>query len=527
MSHISTSVPSKKRIFNGNSKITDLARYGLFAALIAAGAFIKIPIPVVPITLQYIFVNISALLLGKKGAIPVAIYVLTGLCGIPIFTMGGGFSYVLKPTFGYLIGFIVGAFASGTFIDKLKSANFKTMIISGIINIILIYIFGLVYYYLIVNYYIPDSSINIDRLLLLGLLPTVPGDVISCLVSALICVRLKKILFNHKKTNISSCNMSNVSILKSKVLNGYMLTKDEILSLCDAPLEELCKGADEIRNKFCGNIFDMCSIINGKIGGCTENCKFCAQSKHYNTHVKPLGMPSVDEIVNSAKHNYSKGVLRFSIVTAGRALNDEEVDLVCIRYKEIGDSCNIYKCASHGLLTKVQLEKLKEVGVKRYHNNLETSRRYFSSMCTTHSYDDKINTIKAAQEIGLEVCSGGIFGIGETMEDRIDMALELRELSVKSIPVNIINPIPGTPYMGVEPLDYEIVMRIVAIFRFIIPDSMIRIAGGRSLLSDKGAKLFISGANAVATGDMLTTSGISIDDDIKIAKNAGYSVFLH
>ncbi|MDR0695986.1 MAG: biotin synthase BioB [Christensenellaceae bacterium] len=314
--------------------------------------------------------------------------------------------------------------------------------------------------------------------------------------------------------------------IQHSIYQGHQISKEEALLLSIAPLDELCTAANQLREHFCGNVFDMCSIINGKSGGCTENCKFCAQSKHYNTCVPTLDMPSTDIIVNAAKHNYSKGVLRFSIVTAGRALTDNEVDDVCVRYRHVGENCDIYKCASHGLLTKHQLEKIKEAGVKRYHNNLETSRNFFPNMCTTHTYDDKINTIKAAQEVGLEVCSGGIIGIGETMEDRIDMMFDLRDLGVKSIPVNIINPIPGTPYMHITPLDEETIMRVVAVYRFIIPDSMIRIAGGRGLLSDKGAKLFESGANAVATGDMLTTSGISIDHDMEIVKNAGFNVVL-
>ncbi|MDR2267444.1 MAG: biotin synthase BioB [Christensenellaceae bacterium] len=314
--------------------------------------------------------------------------------------------------------------------------------------------------------------------------------------------------------------------MKEKILAGDRISKQDAMRLVDVPLEELCRAADEIREKVCGNTFDMCSIINGKSGGCTENCKFCAQSKHHKTHIEELNPPDCDVVVSEAVHNYNKGVLRFSIVTAGRALSDSEVDDMCEKYQQIGQACDIFRCASHGLLTYEQLKKLKDAGVRRYHNNLEVSRRYFPNMCTTHTYDDKINTIKAALAAGLEVCSGGIMGIGETMEDRIDMALDLREIGVRSIPVNIINPIPGTPYMNTVPLSESEVRRIVAIFRFVIPDAMIRMAGGRGLLNDKGASVFKSGANAAATGDMLTTAGISIENDMEIVKNLGFEVRL-
>ena len=284
-------------------------------------------------------------------------------------------------------------------------------------------------------------------------------------------------------------------ILKD-VLAGHEISKSDAILLVDADIVWLKQAANLIREYFCSNKFDLCSIINGKSGRCSENCKY----------------------------NENKGVKRFSIVTSGRRLNDQEfLDVIKI-YQSLHDTTEISLCASLGLLNLEQLTKLKAAGVKRYHNNLETSRNYFPNICTTHSYQQKIETIKAAQEAGLEVCSGGIMGMNESWQDRIDLAFELKELGIKSIPINILNPIPGTPLEHLCPLSKEEVERIFAIFRFILPDAVIRMAGGRGLLEDQGLSVFKSGANAAITGDMLTTQGITIDEDQRIIKELGFEV---
>lgn len=177
-------------------------------------------------------------------------------------------------------------------------------------------------------------------------------------------------------------------------------------------------------------------------------------------------------------------------------------------------------------MNEAQFKKLHETGVERVHNNLESSRCHFPEVCTTHSFDDKVNAIKAAQKAGMSVCSGGIMGIGETMEDRIDMALELRSLGINSVPVNILNPIAGTPYEHNKRLSDTEIQRIIALYRFILPKAFIRLAGGRGLLADKGLACFKSGANAAISGDMLTTSGISIDTDMKMIKELGFKCSL-
>jgi len=320
--------------------------------------------------------------------------------------------------------------------------------------------------------------------------------------------------------------MSIVKSIKNKVLAGELISKSEAVTISTAPLEELCAAANQIREHFCGNAFDLCTIINGKSGKCSENCKYCAQSAFYHTKVEEYPLLSTEKILEQAKYNDERGVLRYSIVTSGRKLNDNEVDQVCESIRAVRQATGISVCGSFGLLDEPQFAKLHAAGVTRVHNNLETSRRNFPNVCTSHTYDDKIAAIQDAQRAGLNVCSGGIMGLGETMEDRIDMVLDLRELGVRSIPVNMLNPIPGTPYENNERLTNEEMCRIVAVFRFLVPNASIRLAGGRGLLADKGRQCFLSGANAAISGDMLTTEGITIEQDMKLLEELGYKAVI-
>ena len=265
-------------------------------------------------------------------------------------------------------------------------------------------------------------------------------------------------------------------------------------------------------------------IINGRSGKCSENCKYCAQSAHYSTAVEEYPLLSDEALLAGARYNDARGILRYSIVTSGKRLTDEDVDRLCASYRHIAEHCGISLCASHGLISKKHCEQLKAAGVSRYHNNLETSRRNFPNVCTTHTYDDKLQTIKWALEAGLEVCSGGIMGLGETMEDRIDMYMDIAALGIKSMPVNFLTPIPGTPYADMTPLGEEEQLRIVALVRFIMPDGFVRIAAGRNTMKDHGRKIFMSGANAAISGDMLTTAGVTIREDLAMLAELGYEV---
>lgn len=309
-------------------------------------------------------------------------------------------------------------------------------------------------------------------------------------------------------------------------MSGKDVSKEEALPLYGEPLEELCQAADEIRKYFCGDGFDICSIINGKSGKCTENCKYCAQSAYHNTAAEEYPLLETQEIVRQAKYNADRGVLRYSIVTSGRALSDFEVGKMCEAICAVRREVGIEVCVSFGLLNEKQFRKVKDAGASRVHNNLETSRKNFPNICTTHTFDDKVAAIKAAKAAGLSVCSGGIMGLGETNEDRVDMAFSLKELGIKSVPINMLNPIAGTPYENNQKLTEEDMRRITAIYRFILPDASIRLAGGRGLMPDKGEGCFRSGANAVISGDMLTTSGYTIESDMDMIHRLGYQAVL-
>lgn len=313
-----------------------------------------------------------------------------------------------------------------------------------------------------------------------------------------------------------------ITQLETKALDGKDITGEEALDLIDAPLEELCQAANRIRKTFCRDSFDICTIINGKSGKCPEDCKYCAQSAHYAAKIEEYPLLSGEEVLKGALCSQEAGVLRFSIVTSGRRLNDAELVRACESFRLLKEKTSLSLCASHGLLSVEQYRMLKAAGVERIHNNLETSRRYFPHICTTHTYDDKINAIRAAQEAGLSVCSGGIMGMGETWEDRIDLALELRSLHIASIPINVLNAVPGTPLAHEKPLELPEIRRITAIYRMLHPRAAIRMAGGRGQFPDKGRSVFASGANAAISGPMLTTSGISVEEDMRILGELGY-----
>ena len=231
-----------------------------------------------------------------------------------------------------------------------------------------------------------------------------------------------------------------------------------------------------------------------------------------------------EEILAQAKRWQAQGAPRFGIVTAGRRLSGQEVEEMCRTIRRVRRETEISLCVSFGLLREEEYRALKEAGVERVHNNLETSRRYFPQVCTTHTFEDKLTAIRAAQAAGLTVCSGGIVGMGETPEDRIDMALTLRELGISSVPLNLLQGIPGTPLAQQERLSQEELRRIVAVYRLVLPGAVIRLAGGRGLLSDRGRGCFQSGANGVISGDMLTTAGITVETDRNLLEELGYEV---
>ena len=314
--------------------------------------------------------------------------------------------------------------------------------------------------------------------------------------------------------------------LAQEIIDGRRLTREDDLSyFLTCNLTELCEGADRIREARIGEKVDLCSIINGRSGKCPEDCKYCAQSAHNHTNCEVYDFLPEEDIVAACKVNEQEGVDRFSIVTAGKALTGEEFEKAIHAYETMHRECKIDLCASMGFLNAEQLHRLHEAGVTSYHHNIETSKRNFPNICTTHTYDMKIETLKLVKEEGMCACSGGIIGMGETWEDRLDMAISLAELGIDSIPINALMPIPGTPLEGQEQLSEADILRTIAFFRYINPDANIRLAAGRALLTNDGETAFQAGASATITGNMLTTVACAtIRSDKKMLEELGRNV---
>lgn len=314
--------------------------------------------------------------------------------------------------------------------------------------------------------------------------------------------------------------------LKNKVLDGGSLDAEQALWLLEkAPAEELYDAAHEISMARASRRFDTCSIINSKSGRCSENCKWCAQSAFYKTGAKTYPFVGEEECLRQAAYNEAQGIGRFSLVNSGKASTKKEIAEIAETVTVLKKNTTMYICASLGLLSYDDLLTLRRAGVERYHCNLETAPSFFPELCSTHTQEEKIETLTNARRAGMEVCSGGIIGMGETPAQRVELALKLKELKIESIPINLLSPIKGTPLANVPALGEEDILRCIAMFRFVNPTAFLRFAGGRSSLSESGVKkaLFI-GINAAIVGDLLTTLGSKVDDDFKLIRNAGYEL---
>lgn len=319
--------------------------------------------------------------------------------------------------------------------------------------------------------------------------------------------------------------MTFIETLKERVLAGGAVTADEAYRLADEAAgcrEELYAAAAEVTKKFCSPVFDSCSIVNARSGKCPENCKWCAQSAHYRTGADVYPLISEEECMRHADMSRRHGIHRFSMVTSGRKMAGRELDEACGHVRALAAKEGLELCASMGLLDKDDLRRLQEAGVTRYHCNLEAEPEYFGTLCTTHTVEDKVKTLQAARELGMDVCSGGIIGMGENMRQRVGLALELRRISPVSIPINILCPIPGTPLEKAAPLADEEVLDTIAIFRLIHPAVTLRFAGGRASLSrDTQLRAIRIGMNGAIVGDLLTTVGSTVAADRELVAEAG------
>jgi len=318
-----------------------------------------------------------------------------------------------------------------------------------------------------------------------------------------------------------------IAAIGQMVLAGKLILRSQARELCAASgdsLYELFYWANKIRIRHVGRQVKFCSILAAKVGACSEDCGYCSQSKHYKTHVAP-SKASVRDMTAVTDQAAANGASSFGIVNSGRGPTDAELDWLQPFFEKTAAEGKIRPCATLGELGPSQAQRLKEMGVQRINHNLETSRRHFPNVVSTHSYDDRVQTIKTAKQAGLSICSGGIFGMGEDWEDRLDMAFELRELGVDVVPINFLTAIQGTPLYGKqEKLEPMQALKIIAIYRFILPDRELKIAGGREkILGDLQSWIFFAGGSSFLIGNYLTTFGRTPQQDHQMLSDLGLS----
>lgn len=303
-----------------------------------------------------------------------------------------------------------------------------------------------------------------------------------------------------------------------------MISKQELLILYHSDLDKLL----DISSKYIKNDVEFCSLVNARNGKCSQNCKYCAQSSHYRTNIDTYPLIDLDEVKKAALEAKSHKASRFAIVTSGKTPDESDFDKILQMIKEVNKIDGLKSCASIGILNEEQAKKLAECGLKRFHHNINTCRSYYPQVCTTHTFEDRINTCRLVKKYGMELCCGVILGMGETIEQRIEMALELAEIQPDSIPINILTPIPETPFENYyDKIDEENILRTLAIFKIANPQSVLRFCGGRMRLSDANQRLALQTCvEGLMVGNYLTTAGKSVDEDIKTVQQLGKNIKL-
>lgn len=310
-----------------------------------------------------------------------------------------------------------------------------------------------------------------------------------------------------------------------KAVAGIGCTPEEAVELLAVDEAELFAGATKIREAHFAKDVQLCCIINAKSGKCDMDCRFCSQSGHNSTEIEVYPFMKSENLEEQIREDIKDGDRMCGVVTSGGKLSTEELKELADTVKKIGNGQQAPVCGSLGRLTPEDLTMLKESGVTRFHHNLEASEKYYPEICSTQDWSQRLDTVKAAQEAGLKVCSGGLFGLGESWQDRIDLALTLRELEVDSVPINFLYAHPGTPMKDQHPLTAEEALRIIALYRFLLPKCTLRICGGRShILGERQSELFAAGANGLMTGNYLTVKGSQSESDHEMIKNLGLEI---
>jgi len=316
-----------------------------------------------------------------------------------------------------------------------------------------------------------------------------------------------------------------IAHIADSILNGDRLDRPQAFSLTQvsgADLWDLIAAAGRVREQFRGSTVDICSIVNAKSGACSEDCAYCAQSMHHSTGAAVYPLIPVEKMAEAAASAKKNGAKRFCIVTSGRGIDtSDDLENIAQGIRRVRD-LDLSPCATLGTLSRDQLSCLKDAGLHRYHHNIETSREYFPRICSTHDFDERLHVLRLAQDLGLSACSGGILGMGETMEDRVTMAFTLRELDVDSVPINFLMPIMGTPLENITPIAPLDALHAIALFRLILPEKEIRVCAGRgSALGQLHPLIFPAGADGFMIGNYLTTSGLDPCEDLKMVRDLG------